>query len=94
MNTSPRRDIEGRAEISCMIMTPIENTLKKGQENGDATKVITSAEIGSIDSQIPKIDADVKFHDVSLDADKDKKRRELQKAIINEQNREKENEER
>lgn len=94
MSTNPRRDIEGKTVISYMIMTPIENTLKREQENGDATRVVTSAEIGTIDSQMPKIDADVKFHDVRLEVDKDKKRRELQKAIIKEQNRGKENEER
>lgn len=67
MNTSPRRDIGGKTIISYMIMTPIENTLKKGQENGDATKVFTSAEIGTIDGQIPKINVNVEFHEVSLD---------------------------
>ena len=34
---------------------------------------------------MPTIDADVKSHEVSLDSGKNKKRRELQKAIIKEQ---------
>ena len=85
MNTNPKRDIGDKTVISCMSITPIENTLKKGQQNGDATKVITSAEIESTDIIMQTIDASVKFHDVSLEGQKDKKRRELQKAIIKEQ---------
>ena len=90
MNTNPRKDIGNKIVISCMSMTPIENTLKKGQQNGDATKVITSAEIESTDIKMPTVDASVKFHEVSLENKKDKKRRELQKAIIKEQKDEKE----
>lgn len=85
MNTNPKMDIGNKTVISCMIMTPIENTLKKGQQNGDATKVVTTAEIESVDIKMPTIDADVKSHEVSLDSGKNKKRRELQKAIIREQ---------
>ena len=90
MKTSPKRDMEAtRTVISFMAMAALENTLEKGQKNGDATKVITSAEIGTIDGQVPTIDTDVKFYEVSLDVDKNEKRRELQKAIIREQNAEK-----
>lgn len=96
MNTSPIRDIEGKTTISYMIMKATENTLKKGQENGDATKVVTSAEIETIDGNLPTIDADVKIHEVSLDGYRvsdgkktkiniNKKDREMQLARINEQ---------
>lgn len=96
MNTSPIRDIEGKTTISYMIMKPIENTLKRGQENGDATKVVTSAEIETMDGNVPKIDADVKSHEVSLDGYRvsdgqkikvniNKKDREMQLARIKEQ---------
>ena len=86
--------------ISHMVMTPVENTLKKGQKIGDATKVIVSSEIGTLDGQVPTIDVDVKSHEVNsqgyriVNGEKtkiniNKANREKQLAIIAEQKRNK-----
>lgn len=100
MNTSPKRDIEStKTVISFMAMAALENTLKKGQKNGDATKAIANASLEVTDIQMPKIDAKVGEHEVSLDGyrklpdgqrDKikiNKKDREMQLARIAEQNK-------
>lgn len=68
MNISPRRDVEGvKTIIACMSMKALDNQLNKGQENGDATKVITSGEIERIDELTPRIETSVETYTVSLE---------------------------
>ena len=68
MNTSPKRDIEAtRTVISFMAMAALENTLEKGQKNGDATKAIANASLEVTDIQMPTIDTKVESNEVSME---------------------------
>ena len=83
--------------ISYMVVTPVENKLKKGQKEGDATKVIVSAEIGTLDGQVPTVETEVKSHEVNSEGYRivggekikanniNTNRRGMQLAIINSQ---------
>ena len=99
MNTSPKRDIEAsRTVISFMAMATLENTLKKGQKNGDATKAISNASLEVTDINMPTIDAKAESNEVSMEGYRigangkkmqikiNKKDREMQLARIAEQN--------
>ena len=82
MNVNP---VDGsKTKINCSVVTPIQNTLEKGQNVGDATKVISSATVGVLDIEMPKIDAVVSSHEVKENKE-NKKRREMQLAIMREQ---------
>ena len=82
MNVNP---VDGRkTKINCSVVTPIQNTLEKRQNDGDATKVISSATVGVLDIEMPKIDAVVSSHEVKENKE-NKKRREMQLAIMREQ---------
>ena len=98
MNTSPRRNIEGaRTVITYMAMKALESQLEKGQKNGDATKVVTSGELESINDLTPRIETSAETHIVSDEGYRisskgektnikiDKRRRQLQLAIMREQ---------
>ena len=57
MNISPRKDMEGaKTVISVMAISALTNTLSKGQENGDATKVEASGKLEIVNEQTPVID--------------------------------------
>ena len=106
MNMSPNKDIEGaKTVISVMAISALTNTLSKGQENGDATKVESSGKLEIVNEQTPVIDTKFERHMMDsngrrqlsdgeiMKIDINKKRRELQKAIIEEQeNKNKEDE--
>lgn len=98
MNISPKKDMEGaKTVISVMAISALTNTLSKGQENGDATKVEASGKLEIVNEQTPVIDTNFESHMVDsngrrhlpdgeiMKIDMKKDRRELQKAIIAEQ---------
>ena len=98
MNISPRKDMEGaKTVISVMAISALTNTLSKGQENGDATKVEASGKLEIVNEQTPVIDTKFEKHMVDsngrrqlpdgeiMKIDMNKDRRKLQKAIIVEQ---------
>lgn len=107
MNISPKKDIEGaNADITVMAIAPITNKLEKDQKNGDGTKVIASGEFLIVRSEVPVIDTKTESNIVTSDGRRQladgtimkvnvsSKRRELQKAIINEQEENNKQEER
>ena len=98
MNASPENNIEGaKTDITCISLKPFTNTLEKGQENGDGTKVVASGEYAIVREDVPVIDS--KFVNYEVDSEGKRKlstgevmranitkeRRELQKAIMAEQ---------
>lgn len=98
MNISPKKDMEGaKTVISVMAISALTNTLSKGQENGDATKVEASGKLEIVNEQTPVIDTKFEKHMVDssgrrqlpdgeiMKIDMNKDRRKLQKAIIVEQ---------
>lgn len=98
MNVSPEKNIEGaKTDIICMSLEPVTNTLKKGQENGDATKVISSGEVAIVREDVPVIDSKTVNYNINLDGKRQlpngevmrtnvtEERRKLQKAIIKNQ---------
>jgi len=59
MNANPRRDVEGAKIVAgCMNMYARANKLEKekGQQNGDATKVIVSVELETNNELMPKVE--------------------------------------
>ena len=105
MNISPRKDMEGaKTVISVMAISALTNTLSKGQENGDATKVEASGKLEIVNEQTPVIDTKFEKHMVDssgrrqlpdgeiMKIDMNKDRRKLQKAITAEQEEQKKEE--
>lgn len=101
MNVSPENNIEGaKSDITCISLKPFTNTLEKGQENGDGTKVIASGEYVIVREEVPVIDSKFVNYEVNSEgkrklstgevmrANITKERRELQKAIMSEQQKE------
>lgn len=105
MSVSPKNNIEGaKTDITVMAIAPITNKLEKNQKDGDATKVKSSGELQIVNEQIPVIDTKFENHVVSSEGRRKlsdgeimqinvtKERRELQKAIVTEQEKDRENE--
>ena len=105
MNISPKKDMEGvKTLISVMSISALTNTLGKGQENGDATKVEASGKLQIVNEQTPVIDTKFESHVVSSEGRRQlpdgeimqinvaKNRRGLQKAIISEQEKDRQDE--
>lgn len=67
--------------ITVMNMKALDNTLVKGQKNGDATKVIASGEIEEMKISMPKIETSVGTHKVEKGDKASLRRRALQLAI-------------
>lgn len=101
MNVSPENNIEGaKSDITCISLKPFTNTLEKGQESGDGTKVIASGEYVIVREDVPVIDSKFVNYEVNSEgkrklstgevmrANITKERRELQKAIMSEQQKE------
>ena len=108
MSVSPKNNIEGaKTDITVMAIEPITNQKGKNQKNGDATKVKSSGELQIANGQTPVIDANFVRYVVGLDGKRQlpsgkimqanvtnvpKNRRGLQKAIISEQEKDRQNE--
>lgn len=101
MNVSPENNIEGaKSDITCISLKPFTNTLEKGQENGDGTKVIASGEYVIVREDVPVIDSKFVNYEVNsegirklstgevMKSNITKERRKLQKAIMSEQQKE------
>lgn len=67
MSINPKRsDIQGiKTIIACMAMTALENKLKKGQKDGDATKVTMNGGLEVTSIEMPSIDAKVEGYEIS-----------------------------
>lgn len=98
MNISPKKNLEGvKTDITVMAIAPITNKLEINQKNGDATKVKASGEFTIVREDVPVIDTKAENNTVSSDGRRqlqdgtimkiniNSERRELQKAIISEQ---------
>ena len=105
MSVSPKNNIEGaKTDITVMAIAPITNKLEKNQKDGDATKVKSSGELQIVNEQTPVIDTKFESHVVNSEGKRQlpdgeimkinvaKDRRNLQKAIITEQEKDKQDE--
>ncbi len=97
-----------KTDITVMAIAPITNKLEKNQKDGDATKVKSSGELQIVNEQTtPVIDTKSESHVVNSEGKRQlpdgeimkinvtnvtKDRRNLQKAIITEQEKDRQNE--